>query len=203
MGRKGLHSEAYKKQLRKAEKAKSESTSSALHRGVAGVAVASTLAMMLPTVSAAALQANKHDETPEAHIVSSAGKNNAQSKELNMLRWGAGVRNQSAQTKRLVQIARKDIEAKKLEHSKQSELANLYKNDEHAENLDQDDNSTDLDNNRVLNSVRSAENQALKAREIENQRAANNTSENHPEDNKQPSAQPTTCLLYTSDAADE
>ena len=113
MGRKGLHSEAYKKQLRKAEKAKSESTSSALHRGVAGVAVASTLAMMLPTVSAAALQANKHDETPEAHIVSSAGKNNAQSKELNMLRWGAGVRNQSAQTKRLVQIARKDIEAKK------------------------------------------------------------------------------------------
>ena len=192
MGRKGLHSEAYKKQLRKAEKAKSESTSSALHRGVAGVAVASTLAMMLPTVSAAALQANKHDETPEAHIVSSAGKNNAQSKELNMLRWGAGVRNQSAQTKRLVQIARKDIEAKKLEHSKQSELANLYKNDEHAENLDQDDNSTDLDNNRVLNSVRSAENQALKARAIENQRAANNTSENHPEDNKQPSAQPTT-----------
>ena len=192
MGRKGLHSEAYKKQLRKAEKAKSESTSSALHRGVAGVAVASTLAMMLPTVSAAALQANKHDETPEAHIVSSAGKNNAQSKELNMLRWGAGVRNQSAQTKRLVQIARKDIEAKKLEYAKQSKLANLYKNDEHAENLDQDDNSTDLDNNRVLNSVRSAENQALKARAIENQRAANNTSENHPEDNKQPSAQPTT-----------
>ena len=192
MGRKGLHSEAYKKQLRKAEKAKSESTSSALHRGVAGVAVASTLAMMLPTVSAAALQANKHDETPEAHIVSSAGKNNAQSKELNMLRWGAGVRNQSAQTKRLVQIARKDIEAKKLEYAKQSKLANLYKNDEHAENLDQDDNSTDLDNNRVLNSVRSAENQALKARAIENQRAANNTSENHPEDNKQPSAQHTT-----------
>ena len=192
MGRKGLHSEAYKKQLRKAEKAKSESTSSALHRGVAGVAVASTLAMMLPTVSAAALQANKHDETPEAHIVSSAGKNNAQSKELNMLRWGAGVRNQSAQTKRLVQIARKDIEAKKLEYAKQSKLANLYKNDEHVENLDQDDNSTDLDNNRVLNSVRSAENQALKARAIENQRAANNTSENHPEDNKQPSAQPTT-----------
>ncbi|KXI17792.1 repeat protein [Gardnerella vaginalis] len=195
MGRKGLHSEAYKKQLRKAEKAKSESTSSALHRGVAGVAVASTLAMMLPTVSAAALQANKHDETPEAHIVSSAGKNNAQSKELNMLRWGAGVRNQSAQTKRLVQIARKDIEAKKLEYAKQSKLANLYKNDEHVENLDQDDNSTDLDNNRVLNSVRSAENQALKARAIENQRAANNTSENHSEDkedNKQASAQPTT-----------
>ena len=198
MGRKGLHSEAYKKQLRKAEKAKSESTSSALHRGVAGVAVASTLAMMLPTVSAAALQANKHDETPEAHIVSSAGKNNAQSKELNMLRWGAGVRNQSAQTKRLVQIARKDIEAKKLEHSKQSELANLYKNDEHAENLDQDDNSTDLDNNRVLNSVRSAENQALKARVIENQRAANNTSENHPEDNKQPSAQPESPSVATA-----
>lgn len=192
MGRKGLHSEAYKKQLRKAEKAKSESTSSALHRGVAGVAVASTLAMMLPTVSAAALQANKHDVVDEAHIVSSAGKNNAQSKELNMLRWGAGVRSQSAQTKRLVQIARRDIEAKKLENAKQSELANLYKNDEHAENLDQDDNSTDLDNNRVLNSVRSAENQALKARAIENQRAANNTSENHPEDNKQPSAQPTT-----------
>ncbi|PNP90184.1 InlB B-repeat-containing protein [Gardnerella sp. DNF00502] len=151
--------------------------------------------MMLPTVSAAALQANKHDETPEAHIVSSAGKNNAQSKELNMLRWGAGVRNQSAQTKRLVQIARKDIEAKKLEYAKQSKLANLYKNDEHVENLDQDDNSTDLDNNRVLNSVRSAENQALKARAIENQRAANNTSENHSEDkedNKQASAQPTT-----------
>ena len=83
------------------------------NRGVAGVAVASTLAMMLPYASASALQINQQNIVDNANVVSKAGKGNSRSQELNMLRWGVGARRESRQTKAFVEIARREIEAQK------------------------------------------------------------------------------------------
>lgn len=55
------------------------------NRGVAGVAVASTLAMMLPSAAASALQINQQNIVDSANVVSKAGKGNLRSQELNML----------------------------------------------------------------------------------------------------------------------
>lgn len=81
------------------------------NRGVAGVAVASTLAMMLPSAAASALQINQQNIVDSANVVSKAGKGNLRSQELNMLRWGVGARRESRQTKAFVEIARRAIEA--------------------------------------------------------------------------------------------
>ena len=83
------------------------------NRGVAGVAVASTLAMMLPSAAASALQINQQNIVDSANVVSKAGKGNSRSQELNMLRWGVGARRESRQTKAFVEIARREIEAQK------------------------------------------------------------------------------------------
>ena len=83
------------------------------NRGVAGVAVASTLAMMLPSAAASALQINQQNIVDSANVVSKAGKGNSRSQELNMLRWGVGARRESRQTKAFVEIARRAIEAQK------------------------------------------------------------------------------------------
>lgn len=83
------------------------------NRGVAGVAVASTLAMMLPSAAASALQINQQNIVDSANVVSKAGKGNLRSQELNMLRWGVGARRESRQTKAFVEIARRSIEAQK------------------------------------------------------------------------------------------
>ncbi len=83
------------------------------NRGVAGVAVASTLAMMLPSAAASALQINQQNIVDSANVVSKAGKGNLRSQELNMLRWGVGARRESRQTKAFVEIARRAIEAQK------------------------------------------------------------------------------------------
>ena len=83
------------------------------NRGVAGVAVASTLAMMLPSAAASALQINQQNIVDSANVVSKSGKGNLRSQELNMLRWGVGARRESRQTKAFVEIARRAIEAQK------------------------------------------------------------------------------------------
>ncbi|WP_421788286.1 InlB B-repeat-containing protein [Gardnerella sp. DNF01141] len=129
---KDLRGESVKRALHKAEKANknpnakkavnSKKTASLkatavkparFNRGVAGVAVASTLAMMLPYASASALQINQQNIVDNANVVSKAGKGNSRSQELNMLRWGVGARRESRQTKAFVEIARREIEAQK------------------------------------------------------------------------------------------
>lgn len=65
-----LHSEMPKKTLRKARAVK---RSRALRTGVAGVAVASTLAMMLPSVVASALQPTQKDIIDASHMTQNMG----------------------------------------------------------------------------------------------------------------------------------
>ncbi len=124
---KDLRGGSVKKALHKAEKAnKNPNAKKAVNakkttslkparfnRGVAGVAVASTLAMMLPSAAASALQINQQNIVDSANVVSKAGKGNLRSQELNMLRWGVGARRESRQTKAFVEIARRAIEAQK------------------------------------------------------------------------------------------
>ena len=118
--RSNLHGKSPKKTLRKAHAVK---RSRALRTGVAGVAVASTLAMMLPSVVASALQPTQKDIVNASSATRKMGKGRPDSDELNMQRWGAGVLNKSVQTKRLVDLGRKAIEEEALRAASLRELA--------------------------------------------------------------------------------
>ena len=118
--RSDLHGKSPKKTLRKAHAVK---RSRALRTGVAGVAVASTLAMMLPSVVASALQPTQKDIVNASSATRKMGKGRPDSDELNMQRWGAGVLNKSVQTKRLVDLGRKAIEEEALRAASLRELA--------------------------------------------------------------------------------
>ncbi len=115
-----LHGNAPKKTLRKAHAVK---RSRALRTGVAGVAVASTLAMMLPSVVASALQPTQKDIVNASSATRKMGKGRPDQDELNMQRWGAGVINKNVQTQKFVELARKAIEEEALRAASLRELA--------------------------------------------------------------------------------
>ncbi|UQA88912.1 InlB B-repeat-containing protein [Gardnerella swidsinskii] len=118
--RKDLHGDvAPRRTLRKAHAVK---RSRALHKGVAGVAVASTLAMMLPSVVASALQPTQKDIIDASNMTQKMGKGKPDVEELNMQRWGAGVLNKSAQTQKFVELARHDAQMQKLREAQQREI---------------------------------------------------------------------------------
>ena len=108
-----------KRTLRKAHAVK---RSRALRRGVAGVAVASTLAMMLPSVVASALQPTQKDIIDASNTTQKMGKGKPDPDELNMQRWGAGVLNKSAQTQKFVELARHDAQIQQLREAQQREI---------------------------------------------------------------------------------
>ena len=84
--RKDLHGDVVpRRTLRKAHAVK---RSRALRKGVAGVAVASTLAMMLPSVVASALQPTQKDIIDASNMTQKMGKGKPDVDELNMQRWG-------------------------------------------------------------------------------------------------------------------
>ena len=118
--RKDLHGDVVpRRTLRKAHAVK---RSRALRKGVAGVAVASTLAMMLPSVVASALQPNQKDIIDASNMTQKMGKGKPDPDELNMQRWGAGVLNKSAQTQKFVELARHDAQMQKLREAQQREI---------------------------------------------------------------------------------
>ncbi|WP_391495929.1 InlB B-repeat-containing protein [Gardnerella swidsinskii] len=108
-----------KRTLRKAHAVK---RSRALRKGVAGVAVASTLAMMLPSVVASALQPTQKDIINASNTTQKMGKGKPDVEELNMQRWGAGVLNKSAQTQKFVELARHDAQMQQLREAQQREI---------------------------------------------------------------------------------
>ncbi len=108
-----------KRTLRKAHAVK---RSRALRKGVAGVAVASTLAMMLPSVVASALQPTQKDIINASNTTQKMGKGKPDVEELNMQRWGAGVLNKSAQTQKFVELARHDAQIQQLREAQQREI---------------------------------------------------------------------------------
>ncbi|MFU0569818.1 InlB B-repeat-containing protein [Gardnerella vaginalis] len=108
-----------KRTLRKAHAVK---RSRALLKGVAGVAVASTLAMMLPSVVASALQPTQKDIINASNTTQKMGKGKPDVEELNMQRWGAGVLNKSAQTQKFVELARHDAQMQQLREAQQREI---------------------------------------------------------------------------------
>ncbi|MFU0528464.1 InlB B-repeat-containing protein [Gardnerella vaginalis] len=108
-----------KRTLRKAHAVK---RSRALRKGVAGVAVASTLAMMLPSVVASALQPTQKDIINASNTTQKMGKGKPDVEELNMQRWGAGVLNKSAQTQKFVELARHDVQMQQLREAQQREI---------------------------------------------------------------------------------
>lgn len=108
-----------KRTLRKAHAVK---RSRALRRGVAGVAVASTLAMMLPSVVASALQPTQKDIIDASNTTQKMGKGKPDVEELNMQRWGAGVLKKSAQTQKFVELARHDAQMQQLREAQQREI---------------------------------------------------------------------------------
>ncbi|MFP1719354.1 InlB B-repeat-containing protein [Gardnerella sp. Marseille-Q9185] len=116
------------------------------NRGVAGVAVASTLAMMLPSAAASALQINQQNIVDSANVVSKAGKGNLRSQELNMLRWGVGARRESRQTKAFVEIARRAIEAQK-----------QRENVENVQNVQPEISSEDFNGNKSATPTKTSE----------------------------------------------
>ncbi|WP_421785126.1 InlB B-repeat-containing protein [Gardnerella sp. DNF00983] len=117
--RSDLHGKSPKRTLRKAHAVK---RSRALRRGVAGVAVASTLAMMLPSVVASALQPTQKDIIDASNTTQKMGKGKPDPDELNMQRWGAGVLNKSAQTQKFVELARHDAQIQQLREAQQREI---------------------------------------------------------------------------------
>ncbi|RFT37982.1 hypothetical protein CG398_06540, partial [Bifidobacteriaceae bacterium NR003] len=116
------------------------------NRGVAGVAVASTLAMMLPSAAASALQINQQNIVDSANVVSKAGKGNLRSQELNMLRWGVGAIRESRQTKAFVEIARRAIEAQK-----------QRENVENVQNVQPEISSEDFNGNKSATPTKTSE----------------------------------------------
>lgn len=118
--RKDLHGDvAPRRTLRKAHAVK---RSRALHKGVAGVAVASTLAMMLPSVVASALQPTQKDIIDASNTTRKWAKVKPDVDELNMQRWGAGVLNKGAQIQKFVELARHDARMQKLREAQQREI---------------------------------------------------------------------------------
>lgn len=118
--RKDLHGDVVpRRTLRKAHAVK---RSRALRKGVAGVAVASTLAMMLPSVVASALQPTQKDIIDASNMTQKMGKGKPDVDELNMQRWGAGVLNKSAQTQKFVELARHDAQMQQLREAQQREI---------------------------------------------------------------------------------
>lgn len=116
--RKDLHGDVVpRRTLRKAHAVK---RSRALRKGVAGVAVASTLAMMLPSVVASALQPTQKDIIDASNMTQKMGKGKPDVDELNMQRWGAGVLNKSAQTQKFVELARHDAQMQQLREAEGS-----------------------------------------------------------------------------------
>ena len=119
-----------KRTLRKAHAVK---RSRALRRGVAGVAVASTLAMMLPSVVASALQPTQKDIIDASNTTQKMGKGKPDVEELNMQRWGAGVLKKSAQTQKFVELARHDAQMQQLREAQQREIEQREINKSEAE----------------------------------------------------------------------
>ncbi|MFU0480952.1 InlB B-repeat-containing protein [Gardnerella vaginalis] len=117
--RSDLHGKSPKRTLRKAHAVK---RSRALRKGVAGVAVASTLAMMLPSVVASALQPTQKDIINASNTTQKMGKGKPDPDELNMQRWGAGVLKKSAQTQKFVELARHDAQMQQLREAQQREI---------------------------------------------------------------------------------
>lgn len=118
--RKDLYGDmAPRRTLRKAHAVK---RSRALRKGVAGVAVASTLAMMLPSVVASALQPTQKDIIDASNMTQKMGKGKPDVEELNMQRWGAGVLNKGAQIQKFVELARHDARMQKLREAQQREI---------------------------------------------------------------------------------
>lgn len=118
--RKDLYGDmAPRRTLRKAHAVK---RSRALRKGVAGVAVASTLAMMLPSVVASALQPTQKDIIDASNTTQKMGKGKPDVEELNMQRWGAGVLNKGAQIQKFVELARHDAQMQKLREAQQREI---------------------------------------------------------------------------------
>ncbi|MEN6640114.1 InlB B-repeat-containing protein [Gardnerella swidsinskii] len=118
--RKDLYGDmAPRRTLRKAHAVK---RSRALRKGVAGVAVASTLAMMLPSVVASALQPTQKDIIDASNTTQKMGKGKPDVDELNMQRWGAGVLNKGAQIQKFVELARHDAQMQKLREAQQREI---------------------------------------------------------------------------------
>lgn len=118
--RKDLYGDmAPRRTLRKAHAVK---RSRALRKGVAGVAVASTLAMMLPSVVASALQPTQKDIIDASNTTQKWAKVKPDVDELNMQRWGAGVLNKGAQIQKFVELARHDAQMQKLREAQQREI---------------------------------------------------------------------------------
>lgn len=118
--RKDLYGDmAPRRTLRKAHAVK---RSRALRKGVAGVAVASTLAMMLPSVVASALQPTQKDIIDASNTTQKWAKVKPDVDELNMQRWGAGVLNKGAQIQKFVELARHDARMQKLREAQQREI---------------------------------------------------------------------------------
>lgn len=118
--RKDLYGDmAPRRTLRKAHAVK---RSRALRKGVAGVAVASTLAMMLPSVVASALQPTQKDIIDASNTTRKWAKVKPDVDELNMQRWGAGVLNKGAQIQKFVELARHDARMQKLREAQQREI---------------------------------------------------------------------------------
>lgn len=118
--RKDLYGDmAPRRTLRKAHAVK---RSRALRKGVAGVAVASTLAMMLPSVVASALQPTQKDIIDASNTTQKWAKVKPDVDELNMQRWGVGVLNKGAQIQKFVELARHDARMQKLREAQQREI---------------------------------------------------------------------------------
>ena len=128
-----LHSEMPKKTLRKARAVK---RSRALRTGVAGVAVASTLAMMLPSVVASALQPTQKDIIDASHMTQNMGKGKPDPDELNMQRWGASVLHKSVQTQKWAELARREAE---LQKQREAEKAREVQDSQQAQESTKDD----------------------------------------------------------------
>lgn len=128
-----LHSEMPKKTLRKARAVK---RSRALRTGVAGVAVASTLAMMLPSVVASALQPTQKDIIDASHMTQNMGKGKPDPDELNMQRWGASVLHKSVQTQKWAELARREAE---LQKQREAERAREVQDSQKAQESTHDD----------------------------------------------------------------
>ncbi len=128
-----LHSEMPKKTLRKARAVK---RSRALRTGVAGVAVASTLAMMLPSVVASALQPTQKDIIDASHMTQNMGKGKPDSDELNLQRWGASVLHKSVQTQKWAELARREAE---LQKQREAEKAREVQDSQKAQESTHDD----------------------------------------------------------------
>lgn len=135
-------------QTRKSKKAETVKNAR-LHRGVAGVAVASTLAMMLPSVAAAALQPTQKDIIDASSTTQKMGKGKPDVDELNMQRWGASVLNKSAQTQKFVELARRDIEAKKLREAQQLRAEQQLRAAQQREIEQREVNNSEVNNSEV------------------------------------------------------